>query len=237
MHTPKLLIVDENEDIRFALTDAMQCDFTVQSCGSGKTALELLRSFHPDVLVLDLILPELDGISLLQSAAELKIRPKVLVGDVWNHTMLVLDAAAELGIRYVMRKPCPIANTADRIRSIYAEPSRRKPDMDSLLLELLKEYSVPDKLDGYTFIYKALPILQDDPTACLAEKVYPLVCYKTRFNEDNIARSIRTAIEAAWDQRDPAVWEKLFPGAQKRPANRVFLTRMAAELKRRMNEE
>lgn len=236
MTTPKLLIVDENEDFRLALMGAMQCDFTVRSCGSGKTALNLLHSFQPDILVLDLILPELDGLSLLQSAAVLEYRPKVLVVT-RLYTEYVLDAAEALGIKYVMRKPCSIANTAARIRSICAESSRPKPDIDVLLQKLLKEHSVPDKLDGYTFIYRSLPVLMDEPTACLAEKVYPLVCRNTRFSEDNVARSIRTAIEAAWDQRDPAVWEKLFPDCKKRPANRVFLTRLATELKRRMDEE
>ena len=69
MDARKLLIADGNEEFRRALAAELQGAYHVRCCDDGKEALSLLRSFAPDVLVLDLMLPGLDGISLLQSAA------------------------------------------------------------------------------------------------------------------------------------------------------------------------
>lgn len=78
MDAMKLLIADGNEEFRRALAAELQGAYHVRCCGDGKEALSLLRSFVPDVLVLDLMLPELDGISLLQSAASAGLCPMVL---------------------------------------------------------------------------------------------------------------------------------------------------------------
>ena len=78
MDRKKLLIAEGTEDFRAALTDSLRGAFHLRECGDGNLAMEMLRRFQPDILVLDLMLPGLDGISLLQMAAAAGIRPMVL---------------------------------------------------------------------------------------------------------------------------------------------------------------
>ena len=113
MDAMKLLIADGNEEFRRALAAELQGAYHVRCCGDGKEALSLLRSFVPDVLVLDLMLPELDGISLLQSAASAGLCPMVLVTSRFYNDY-ILGALGELSVGYMMRKPCDIPATAAR---------------------------------------------------------------------------------------------------------------------------
>lgn len=110
MDAMKLLIADGNEEFRRALAAELQGAYHVRCCGDGKEALSLLRSFVPDVLVLDLMLPELDGISLLQSAASAGLCPMVLVTSRFYNDY-ILGALGELSVGYMMRKPCDIPAT------------------------------------------------------------------------------------------------------------------------------
>ena len=75
MQMLKLLIADGTEEFRLALAEQLAGSFVIRCCHQGKQALEMIDSFRPDVLVLDLMLPELDGISLLQQLAERNAMP------------------------------------------------------------------------------------------------------------------------------------------------------------------
>ncbi len=65
----KLLIADCSEDYRTALANALTDHYHVLCCRTGTEALDILRRENPDILVLDLMLPELDGLTLLERAA------------------------------------------------------------------------------------------------------------------------------------------------------------------------
>ena len=97
MDRQKLLIADGTEDFRLALSEILQETYHVCSCQNGKEALALLRSFQPDVLVLDLMIPGLDGISLLQAASSEGICPMVLATTRVSNSY-VLDSAYRLGV-------------------------------------------------------------------------------------------------------------------------------------------
>ena len=75
----KLLIAEGSEELRQALAQSLDGEFTVQTCADGEAARKLLHDFLPDLVVLDLMLPEIDGITLLRCMAAEKIRPAVLV--------------------------------------------------------------------------------------------------------------------------------------------------------------
>lgn len=223
MDRPTLLIADHNEDFRQALAEAVREDFTLHCCGDGQRTLELLRCHQPDFLVLDLMLPYLDGLSLLQSATMLPHPPKVLIIS-RMYTEFVLDFAAQLGIQYIIQKPCPISKAAARLRDIYAAQFRSPEEVSrEILLEL--SFDLEGKSGKTTF--RALPMVADDPDISFLNALYPAL-------GPNAERNIRFSIEHAWAVGSPEVWQTYFPGAKKRPSNKVFLRRMAQELNRRL---
>lgn len=218
-----LLIADQNEDYRQALAAALQDDFSVTCCDSGRAALTLLHSLQPDFLILDLCLPEVDGLSLLQSAVMLPHPPKVLViTRMYNE--FVLDHAGQLGVKYVIQKPCAISKAAARFRDIYNAQFRSPEDVTR---EIFQELSFDLESKSGKIACLALPIVAHNPDISLLNELYPAL-------DPNAERNIRYAIEYAWENGSPEVWQYYFPGAVKRPSNKKFLRRMARELNSRL---
>ena len=106
MNKRKVLIADSSEDFRCALADTLHGIYHIRTTADGNQAMQLLRSFLPDILIVDLMLPGLDGITLLQHSAESGIRPMVLAFFRRGLLTVALSAcgaalAAELVLMYL----------------------------------------------------------------------------------------------------------------------------------------
>lgn len=233
METRKLLIADGGEEFRRALKEMLQGAYLVRTCRDGKEALELLRSFKPDVLVLDLMLPELDGISLLQSAIQDNTAPVVLATSRFINDY-VLEAAEKLGMGYLVHKPCDLRATAARIvdltRCRHAAPTCQ-PDPRYHVSNLLLSLGVPPKRSGYRYLREAIPIMARHPDLPVTKELYPAVGALCQSDSSNVERSIRSVINTAWERRDERIWQLYFPpdatGHIPRPTNAAFILRLA----------
>lgn len=236
MDALKLLIADSNEDFRLALSQALQGAYYVRSCQNGREALELLRSFRPEMLVLDPMIPELDGISLLESAAAAGIRPMVLVTTAYVNDYLT-DSAGRLGIGYIMRKPCDIPATVARIGDLSQRllpPVLTLPDPRTNVSNLLLSLGIPTKLHGYNYLREAILLMAKQPGQSITKELYPQVAALCDCEPKHVERSSRSAIHAAWNNRDDRIWKLYFPpgpdGVIPRPSNGGFITRLADSL-------
>ena len=121
----KLLIAEGSEEFRQALAEKLMGAYLIRVCVEGKDALETMRSFRPDLMVLDLMLPGLDGVSLLQRASDEEDPPTVLsVSCFFND--YILEALTRLNVGYVMKKPCDI-DANRRLRPQKTATTRRTP--------------------------------------------------------------------------------------------------------------
>lgn len=236
MDALKLLIADGNEEFRLALAEALQGAYYVRCCQTGKEALELLRAYSPDVLVLDLMLPELDGISLLQAAVAAGIRPMVLATTPFLNPY-VLEASEKLGVGYMMRKPCDIRATVARISDLSQRllpPLISQPDPRTHVSNLLLSLGIPTKLHGYAYLREAILLMAKDPGQSITKELYPRVSALCRCEPKHVERSSRNAIESAWTHRDDRIWQLYFPpgpdGIIPRPSNGAFISRLADSL-------
>ena len=203
----KLLIADSNEDFRLALSQALQGAYYVRSCQSGKQALELLRSFRPDVLVLDPMIPELDGISLLESAAADGIRPMVLIATAYVNEYLT-DSAGRLGIGYIMIKPCDIPATVARIADLSKRlqpPVLTVPDPRSNVSNLLLSLGIPTKLHGYGYLREAILLMAKEPGQAITKELYPRVAALCGCEPKHVERSSRSAIPLVFLRRSKRI--------------------------------
>lgn len=224
-----LLIADSNEAFRQKLAEAFHPYFRVFVCGTGLEALDILYQEHCDCLVLDLMLPELDGITLLEMAISQDVRPMVIaVSPLF--TQYTFDVAESLGIGYMIRKPCPVntivARMLDlkrRVNPIWAS----REQVNRFLLWL----GVPTVYNGYQPLVEALALLAEDPTQSITKVLYPEVAKRLGSGDKAVERNIRSAIEHAWDGRYTERWERLFPGLTERPSNNLFFTRVLETLR------
>lgn len=223
----KILIADPSEEFRLSLCGALCSDFTVLCCGNGQEALELLRTQKPDFLVMDLILPVIDGMGVLKQAKQEEICPPVLVttGFTRDH---IANALQQFNVVYMVLKPCELSAIASRIRELVLEFSPQlffHPDPHSLVTTALFELGLAPKRAGFRWSRQAILILKDNPGAQLTKEIYPSLAEDG--NGNSVEKNIRDAIADAWNRRNDAVWRRYFPpdpsGEIPRPTNKVFL--------------
>lgn len=227
----KLLIADCSEDYRTALANALTGQYHILCCRTGTEALELLRRETPDILVLDLMLPELDGLTLLERSCSEGIRPMVLAATPIL-TGYVYSCAQRLGIEYLIRKPCEIDAIASRIKDLSQRLSAPRPKSDPAVsvTELLLSLGFSTKHNGFAYLREAILLIAKNPSQSVTKVLYPAVAHIFGCQKENVERSIRTALDSAWERGDRQLWNRYFPDAAYRPSNAVFISRIAEAL-------
>ena len=118
-HATTVFIADSAEDFCAGLTTALQRGdgfHVIGTAADGEQALRMIEERKPDVLVLDLMLPKRDGISVLKGMSHWERKPITLATSAFV-TEYVSMAAANLGVRYLMLKPCDMRNCPSQERS------------------------------------------------------------------------------------------------------------------------
>ena len=232
----KMLIADGSEEFASALADLVRGAYVLRQSRDGLEALALLGSFRPDILVLDLMLPGLDGISLLRQAAAAGLQPMVLATSRYVSDYVV-EAVNQLGVGYLMMKPCDVRATAARLQDLtqrLKQPLFTQPDPRTAVSNLLLALGVPTKLRGYTYLREAVLERMRDPAQSVTKELYPTVAALCAATPIQVERSIRSAIAAAWTRRDEQMWRMYFQpdpdGQLPRPTNAAFISRLADSL-------
>ena len=224
-----LLIADSNEAFRQQLAEAFQPHYRILTCGNGLEALDILCREKCECLVLDLMLPELDGISMLEMAIARDVRPIVIaVSPLF--TQYIFDVAETLGIGYLIRRPCPVKAIVSRMLDL---KQRANPIWASReqLGRFLYWLGMSSGYNGYSSLMEALTLLAEDPSQSITKVLYPEVAKRTGTGPKAVERNIRSAIEHAWKIRDAERWGKLFPELDGRPSNSLFFTRVLETLR------
>lgn len=233
MEKRKVLIADTAEDFRGALESALCGAYYVRTVTDGAQALQQLHSFLPDILVLDLMLPELDGITLLQKAAQAGICPVVLATTRYISDYM-MDIAGQFGIGYIMVKPCDISAVVSRVADLSQrlKPSAfSEPDPRALVSNTLLRLGISTKLRGYGYLRESILLMAQDPRQSVTKELYPAAAARLGATAVQVERSIRSAVNTAWSRRDRNIWQLYFPadhtGLIPRPTNARFISRLA----------
>lgn len=224
----KILIVDANEEFCLALTAQLGADLDVRCCGNGRQALETLRRETPDLLVLDLMLPEIDGVTLLQQIRSEGISVPALVTSV-RFSSYVTNALMQLGVQYAMLKPCSLSAITARIDDLL-HANALMFFSPSSISELLIALGVPTHRKGFHYCQEALKLLLDNPFQQVTKTVYPEVGKRFGVKKESVEKDIREVVQQAWSQGERRIWLQYFPAAPNgqipKPTNTVFLTRL-----------
>ena len=238
----KLLIADESAETACALAELFRGSCQVRTCSDGDEARKQLSGFRPDVLLLDLMLPGYDGLSLLQWAREQGIEPQVIATTRFCSDYVV-QTVQSLGVRYLMRKPCSVSALAARVSDMLRNSPVRKETArtpETGIRDLLMALGIPGKLRGSTYLRYAVPLFAGDPLQSVTKHLYPAVAKCCACEASHVERSIRSAIEAAWKNRDDNIWRLYFPadetGSVKKPTNGAFIARLAQCLEKQQEK-
>lgn len=225
---PKLLVADSSEPFVQALAAELQAEFEIESCADGESALEHLLSFRPDVLILNLMLPFKDGLTVLQESAH---KPRIILAIAPYITDYTCHRAEQLGVQYILRTPT-VSALRVRLMDMLAS-SRAKENPPAQVAVHLHILNFHTHLDGYRQLQAAIPFFAENPAQLLSKELYPAVAKKLGLTDPRtVEHSIRKSITDAWLNRDPVVWAKYFPGVNSPPTNKKFISRLAELLEK-----
>ena len=245
-HTSTVFIADSAEDFCSGLTSALQRadGFRVLgTAGDGEQAIRMIEEKKPDILVLDLMLAKKDGISVLKSIANMEHKPITLATSAFL-TEYVSTAAANLGVRYLMLKPCDMAALVERLEEIRGGESLRYPaarrsdkvSIETLVTNIIHEIGVPAHIKGYQYLREAIIIAVNDMDVinAITKVLYPEVAKTFGTTPSRVERAIRHAIEVAWDRGDLDTLQKFFgytvSNTKGKPTNSEFIALIADKL-------
>ena len=245
-HTSTVFIADSAEDFCSGLTAALQRadGFRVLgTAGDGEQAIRMIEEKKPDILVLDLMLAKKDGISVLKSIANMEHKPITLATSAFL-TEYVSTAAANLGVRYLMLKPCDMAALVERLEEIRGGESLRYPaarrsdkvSIETLVTNIIHEIGVPAHIKGYQYLREAIIIAVNDMDVinAITKVLYPEVAKTFGTTPSRVERAIRHAIEVAWDRGDLDTLQKFFgytvSNTKGKPTSSEFIALIADKL-------
>ena len=239
----RILIADKNEDFRSLMTSVLNNEEDMELVGctdNGVDALALCAELKPDVLMMDLLLPRLDGMEVLRRLPEACKDTRALVVSSFYNDKVVTESL-NLGAAYFVIKPCDLVTMLDRIRQISAA-SRPVPqngvrpndaNLEALVTEIIHEIGVPAHIKGYQYLREAiiLTINDMDIINAVTKVLYPEVAKKFNTTPSRVERAIRHAIEVAWDRGDIETLQKFFgytvSNIKGKPTNSEFIAMIA----------
>ena len=254
-----LVIADANDDFRHVCAQALQGGEGIAllaEADDGESLLQLIKEHHPDVVLMDLILPKQDGFSVLKALQGLPDRPAVIVLTAFSNPGVISDAAA-LGAYYFFTKPCDFSELLDRVRAV-GKPGKRENGMplpasqqtsrpeqrlETMVTEIIHEIGIPAHIKGYQYIREAiiLTVRDMDLINAVTKALYPMVAKQYNTTPSRVERAIRHAIEVAWDRGDIEVLQKYFgytvSNIKGKPTNSEFVALIADRLQLRLKEQ
>jgi len=225
-----LLIADHSGSFSGELKRRLEGEYRVLETRDGQEALELIRILRPGLLVLDLHLPGLDGLTLLHRCREENILPAVLATARFFSGYMI-DVLVELGVGYLMLQPCDVDTAADRARELL----RYRPGMGASrdnARRLLAWFSVPEHLSGSLYLCSAVQRMEARPMQFLTKELYPALSREFGVSAMAVERAMRHAVSRGFHLGDPRLWKAHFPGGK--PENGEFIAHLA-QLSRQMN--
>lgn len=250
----KVLIADDNKEFNGLLTSYLETEPDFDIIGSaynGKEALDLIKEKNPDVILLDIIMPHLDGIGVLEEMASLDLdpRPHVIMLTAFGHENIT-RRAVELGAAYYILKPFSMETLAERIRQLDGAPvplqdqtvtgsrrSSRRVPLEEEVTEILHQIGIPAHIKGYLYLRDSiLMVVEDiDLLGSVTKILYPAIAEKFSTTPSRVERAIRHAIEVAWSRNNIDIIKKFFGYTIRtekgKPTNSEFIAMMADRMR------
>ena len=245
-HLKTVFIADSTEDFCASLCGALKQATGFQVVGTaadGEQAIAKIQQLKPDVLVLDLMLAKKDGISVLKAIAGMD-KPPITLATSRFITDYVANAAANLGARYLMLKPCDMSALVERLEEIRGGENLRiapvrsndKRSIESMVTGIIHEIGVPAHIKGYQYLREAIIIAVGDMDVinAITKVLYPQVAKTFQTTPSRVERAIRHAIEVAWDRGDLDTLQRFFgytvSNTKGKPTNSEFIALIADKL-------
>ena len=212
----RLAIAEDNDELRGFMKQyfSRQQDITVVGeAANGLAAVKMAQEVQADVLLLDMIMPGLDGFGVLTQLQGMdpEKRPDVIAVTALGRDDFI-RRAVELGVQYYMVKPVELQVLLERIRDVARQrrnepPEARQASPDTLSLDdkisnLFLGMGIPAHIKGYSYLREGIKLVIAQPTMIsgITKELYPAIAHRFDTSSSKVERAIRHAIEVAWSR-------------------------------------
>lgn len=242
MNKIKVLICDDSKDFIEILSTQLESEENIELVGiahDGYQAIDLIKETNPDVLILDVIMPMLDGLGVLERLNNINLakRPEIIMLSALCQEKIV-HHAINFGADYFMLKPfdynmllsrilqcskvdcsqyisntSPVTNTITRNTLIQTDHVTLSSDNISIkITNLMHEIGIPAHIRGYQYLRLAIEkVIEDvDLIGCITKELYPLVAKEFNTTPSRVERAIRHAIEVSFNRGNCSIHQNLF---------------------------
>ena len=221
MNKIKVLVIDDNVNLVDMVKQYFSSHAVIEVSDvayNGKDGLSLMESNNYDLVLLDLIMPVMDGIKLLEECAMRNIDNRIIVVTSYNSPEIIRKVSG-LGIKYFMLKPFELSDLEEKIleysnNEVYSKKTidLYYSDLQMSITKLLHELGVPSHIKGYTFIREGINLIYNDPSIAnaITKELYPVIAKKYETTSSRVERAIRHAIEVSWNRANWELMEEIF---------------------------
>ena len=242
--TYRVLLANSSEDFSEDLKALLQKSdrYTITgTANDGLRAIELLKSTKPEILIVDTMLPQADGIAVLKAANTMEKKPLFLVmADFMSE--FISSLLLSQGVQYILLKPCSPTSVLERLEEMrealrhQKSYSRLDTNIEAMVTSMIHEIGVPAHIKGYQYLREAIMIAVKDMDVinAITKVLYPQVAKAFSTTPSRVERAIRHAIEVAWDRGDLDTLQRFFgytvSNTKGKPTNSEFIALIADKL-------
>lgn len=237
-------MADDNTEFCNMVTDFLRREpgyEVLAAVHDGNAAVRACKELLPDLLLLDVVMPELDGIGVLEALQEEPERPKVLVLTAFGQEMMIRRALAA-GADYYVMKPFDLRTLSKRIRQILSGQTnlwfeQRRQAIERAVDHYIARLGVPPHYKGCMYLRDAILLVVEDNELLsrVTKGLYPAVAELHKTTPDKVERAIRHAIETTWTRGDLEAIHEYFAytvdSRKGKPSNSSFIARLADQIR------
>ena len=248
----KIMVIDDNKEFVKLLNMYINSQKDMEALEplyDGTNAVEKISQSKPDVLLLDIVMPEKDGLTVLEEMADEAgmNKPLTVVMSAIGQEKIT-QKAISLGATYYVVKPFDMVALINRVREILKEKDNIKSEymvaygtkelpLEVRVTKMIHDVGVPAHIKGYQYIREAiiLSISDDEMINNVTKLLYPTLAKKFSTTSSRVERAIRHAIEVAWNRGQIEMHEKIFGytvnSNKGKPTNSEFIAMIADKLR------
>ncbi len=259
-----VLVADDNSDFTMTLSSYLEKEDDIEIVGvarDGNEAYELAVQLNPDILLLDIIMPHLDGLGVLEKLAntQMEKRPLCIILSAVGQDKIT-QKAINLGAQYYIVKPFDINVLIKRMKEIKnyqpnqsrnfitreiknqyidiaPEKKKNQENLEALVTNVIHEIGVPAHIKGYQYLREAIMMAVKDNEIInqITKQLYPEIADKYHTTPSRVERAIRHAIEVAWGRGEQDTVESIFgytvSASRGKPTNSEFIAMISDKLR------
>lgn len=247
----KVLVIDDSREVEDGIREYLKTsgeeDIEILGfCVNGKDGLEKISLLNPDAIVLDIVMPVLDGIGVLKVLSRAEKKPAIIIHSALSGTY-VSNMVSLYGADYYMTKPASYETLFERIKMLLKPGNAKEKsengtekDLELKVTGVIHNVGIPANIKGYSYLRDAIMITVKDSEMmhAVTKQLYPEVAKRHKTTSSRVERAIRHAIEVACTRGNEEFFYKLFgytvSTLKGKPTNSEFIALIADKLRLEM---